>query len=346
MGDVRTTRAGELPLTSKERRLKRRRLLTAIAISVVVVVIAGFVIPVNQRVIASGYVAAEHYAEVRSPAVGTVAKILAQSGARVKEGDVLVQLESAGEQATLEEASSQVQKAEAELSRRESEITERKRRLIEDITVAKLRLQNAVSRLVRTQELMAKGLVAGSALEDDKLKEDLARAEVQSLTNTDLTVFDKELMVLRRELQARREMVDHAEAVIRARDIRAPISGQVLRYEFAVGELVRPDTVLMEIFGGDRQILKLRVLERHAARVAVGNRYLAQLAPYRGWKRVWFAGEVQHLRNVIQSEAQSTYRVAYCSFDPQGRNVPPGTTAEAKIYCGKTCFWFFLFGLN
>ena len=346
MGDVRTTRDGVLPLTSKERRLQRRRLLLLIVIGAVLVISAGFVIPVNQYIMASGYVTTERYAEVRSPAIGTVAKILAQSGMRMQEGDVLVQLDSTEAQAILEETISQVQKAEAEISRRAAEITERKRRLAEDIIVAKLRLQNAVSRLVRTRELMAKGLVAGSILEDDQLKEKLARAEVQSLTNTDISVFDKELMVLRHELQARREMVDHAETAIRAREIRAPISGQVLRYEFVVGELVRPDTVLMEIFGGARQILKLRVSERHAARVAVGARYRARLATYRGLRSIWFTGKIQYLRNVIQSEGQTTYRVAYCSFNPKGRTVSPGTTAAAKVYCGQTCFWFFLFGVN
>lgn len=346
MGDVRTTRAGALPLTSKERRLKRRKWAIALTIGAVLALIAGFIIPVDQTVTASGYVTTERYAEIRSPVVGTVAKILVQSGANVQEGDLLVQLDSAGEEAALDETMRQVQKAEAEIARREVEITERKRRLEEDINVARLRLQNTVSRLARTRELMAKGLVAGSALEDDKLKEDLARAELQSLTNTDMSVFAKEMTVLRSELEARREVAERAEAAIRAREIRAPISGQVLRYEFVVGELVRPDTVLMELFGGDRQILKLRISERHATRVAVGNRYLARLASYRGLRRIWFSGEVQYLRNVIQSEGQTTYRVAYCSFDPKGRQVSPGTTAEAKVYCGKTCFWFFLFGLD
>ena len=133
---------------------------------------------------------------------------------------------------------------------------------------------------------------------------------------------------------------------MRSREIRAPIAGQVLRYEFVLGELVRPETLLYEIFGGDKQILKLRILERHALRVAVGNRYYAWLASYRGLQRIRFRGEVQHLRNVIQSDGQATYRVAFCSFDPQNNAVPPGTTAEAKIYYGKTYLWFFLFGLD
>ncbi len=136
------------------------------------------------------------------------------------------------------------------------------------------------------------------------------------------------------------------EARVRAKEIRAPIAGQVLRYEFVIGELVRPETVLCEIFGGSKQVLKLRIAERYATRVAEGQRYQAELAPYRGFQRIWFHGHVQHLRNVIQAEGQKTYRVAYCSFDSDGRKVPPGTTAEARIYYGRSCLWFLLVGLD
>ncbi len=295
---------------------------------------------------ASGYLTTEHYAEVRSPVVGLISNILVQSGAWIKQGDMLVQLNCAEEQASLEEARKQAQKAEAELKQRETQIAEQKRRLSEDIAVANMRLQNAMSRLARTREGMIRGLVAGSVLEDDQLKEQLVRAELDSLLKKDLSLYEKDLTVLRQELESRQDAVARVEAAVRAREIRAPIAGQVLRYEFVLGELVRPETLLYEIFGGDKQILKLRILERHALRVAVGNRYDAWLASYRGLQRVRFRGKVQYLRNVIQSDGQTTYQVAFCSFDPQNHAVPPGTTAEAEIYYGKTCLWFFLFGLD
>lgn len=346
MGHFNTPKSGDLPLTRDERRHRRARVLRISLAAGVLLIALGFAIRVNRPVLATGYVTAEHYAEVRSSTIGTVAQILAQSGVRVAEGDLLVQLDCAGELAAFEEARSQTEKAEAELTRRTAEIAEQKRRLNEDIAVAALRLQNSTSRLERTREMLTRGLVAGSALEDDTLKANLGRAELASLTNRDLTVFDKEIEVLRRELEARREAAARMDAGVKARQVRAPIAGQALRYDFVIGELVRPDTVLYEIFGGDKQILKLRVAERHAARVAPGNRYVAWLGPYRGLQRVRFKGEVLQLRNVIQSEGQTTYRVAYCSFDPGGRVVPPGATAEARIYCGKTCLWLFLFGLD
>ena len=39
-------------------------------------------------------------------------------------------------------------------------------------------------------------------------------------------------------------------------------------------------------------------------------------------------------------------RLAYCSFDAGDREIPPGTTAEARIYYGKSCLWLYLFNLD
>lgn len=335
-----------MPPPQKERRLKRLRILTLIVLFALLVFAAGFVIQVDQYVRVAGYVTAEQYAEIRAPVVGTVRKIYEQSGARVKERDLLLQLDNAEEQAVLEEAKSRIEKAEAELVRGEVEIAEEKKRLAEDIAVAGLRLENAQSRLARSKEMYAKEAITLTVLEDDMLKEQLARAELSALTNRDLSIYEKQLTVLRQELEARYDTAERADVGVRAREIKAPIAGQILRYDFVVGELVKPEMVLFEIFGGDKLILKLRIPERYATCVSVGNRYSAELMPYRGLKSFSFGGTVERLRNVIQTEGQQTYRVAFCSFDPKNYNVPPGTTAEAKIYYGKTCFWFFLFGLH
>lgn len=335
-----------MPPTSKENRLRSKRLLTATGVAFGIILLAGFIIPVNQYVRALGYVTSDQYAEIRSSHAGRVEKIIVQSGAHVKEGDLLLQLDASEALAVLDESKSRAQKAEAELVRRETEIMEEKRRLAEDIAVANLRLSNVVNRLERSRELFNKQFVTAAALEDDQLKVQLTMAELGTLTNKDLSVYDDQIHVLRQELEARHDAMEGAEVTVRAREIRAPLAGQILRYEFVVGEMVMPETILFEIFGGDRLILKLRIPEQHATRVEVGNHYSAKLSSYRGLKGIYFEGTVERLRNVIQSEGQQTYRVVFCSFDPQNYNVPPGTTAEAKIYCGKTCLWFFLFNVH
>lgn len=127
--------------------------------------------------------------------------------------------------------------------------------------------------------------------------------------------------------------------------VQAPISGEAIRYEFAVGESVSPDMVLYEIFGGGKQILTLRVDEQYATLVAPGQPYRAELLAYSGSRHVRFEGRVEKMRNVIQAENRKTYRIAHCSFDAMGYEAPAGSTAEARIRVGRSPFWKSLFGI-
>ncbi len=346
MGDYRTTTGEVRPLTATEKKRRRRLWFLGVAALVAALVLIGCLVKVPRHVLALGDVTTEEYAEVRPAVVGTVAEILVDSGENIDKGDLLVRLDCAEEQATLEELQSRVNQVEAELIRRQAEIKESKRELTENIKIAKLRVQNTLSKLDRSRELIAKGLIAASVLDDEKLKHELAQAELASLLGKDKTIYDKELVVLKQELAARRDAVVRAEAQLRNKEIRAPIGGQALRYEFVIGELVRPENVLHEIFGGDKQVLKLQIDERHATRVAEGQRYEAELASYRGLNTIVFQGHVASLRNVIQAEGQKRFRVVYCDFNPGTTVVPPGTTAEAKIFYGKSALWFFLFSVE
>ncbi|MDX9981524.1 MAG: hypothetical protein RBU25_15990 [Lentisphaeria bacterium] len=368
MGDIRTTIGEDLPLSRK--RARRRRWLFTCGTLLVIggVVAAGIFIKVERYATASGYVTTEEYAEVRPGTTGTVAEILARTGDLVEAGQLLVQLNAEQEQASFEEAQRRVDRAQADLERREAEIAvdlerrqvalaEQKRNHADAVNIARLQLQNAQAKLALTKQLVERGLKAKTALDDEELKEKLAQAELASLLAKDLAIYDlllakdqatyqSEIRAMHQELRGLKDAVNRAEAQVRARQIRAPIAGHILRYEFVVGELVRPETVLYEIFGGEEQVLKLRVGERHAARLVPGQRYSAILAPYRGVKTIYFKGELQSLRNVIQAEGKSTYRVAYCDFHNQGFAISPGTTAEARIYYGHSCLWFYLFNID
>lgn len=368
MSDYRTTVGESKPLPPKTARRRRWLILLLVLAVLGGIAYTGMAVKLDRYVMASGYVTTREYAEVRPAAAGTVAEIVASSGTLVQKGEILVRLDAEEEQATYEEAKRRVQKMEVELNRRRTEvettlersrlgIEEQKRNHKDAIEIARLQLRDAQTKLARTKELVDRGLKAGSALEDDKLKEELVQTQLASLLARDLTLYEAlverdrsaymtEIRAMEEELNALNDAVRRTEARLRAKEIRAPISGQVLRYEFVIGELVRPETVLYEIFGGDQLVLKLRVAERHAARVNVGQRYRAVLPPYSGLQKVYFTGTIELLRNVIQAEGQTTYRVAYCSFDAKDYTVQPGTTAEARLYYGRSCLWFYLLNID
>ena len=344
MGDFRTTTGQPPPITRRDQVHRRRRRIGIALGSAIILFLIGFVIRMNREIAAAGYVTSEHYAEVRPAVVAAVSQILVRSGQRVNAGDLMVQFDNAEEQATLEEARSQLRKVEAELARREADIEERKRQYQQDIAVARLHLEHADARLERTRELSAKGLAPGKSVEDDLLNKKVSEAELDALLGRDESLPFKELAVLKQEVESRRDAVGRAEARLRSRQVRAPISGRVVRYEFVVGELVKPDLVLYEIFGGDERILKLRIPERFATLVEPGDTYRAELVPYRR-RGVEFSGQVLRLRDVIQAEDRTTYRTATCTFEDNGYSVPPGTSAEARIHIGRSSLWATLFGI-
>jgi len=345
MGDYRTTVGEPPPLTQRERRRQRLKLVSIVAGVAVFLLALGLLIRVNRYVVATGYVTTEDYAEVRPATQGAVVGILVDSGGDVAAGDLLVQLDDSQEQALRDEAASRVRKMEAEFAKRKAEADEEKRQRDNQVSRAGLRLQHAASKLELARELNAKGLASGRALEDAELNEKLVRSELEALVNRDETLPQKELEVLREEVAACRDAFARADARVMARQIRAPLSGKVVRYGFVVGELVRPDTVLYEVFGGEKQILRLRVPERFATRVAPGQHYRAELLPYSGLIGVRFKGRIESLRDVIETENQKTYRVADCSFDARKYTVPPGTTAEARIRVGRSPLLISLFGI-
>ena len=176
----------------------------------------------------------------------------------IEAGDLLVDLDKGESQAELEEARSRSQKNAADLERLRLDAVEAERQHRQALTKALAQYEYSAARLTRTRELLAKGLVAGSALEDDQLKDKLAESDLRTLEKRDLATFQRQIEVLQRELEAGEKTITKLEARLRTKEIRAPIAGQILRYEFVPGQMVTPDQVLMEIFGGP-MVLKARI---------------------------------------------------------------------------------------
>ncbi len=346
MGEYRNTKGEKRPATVRERRSLRNRILWYVLLGLLLVGTAGKLIKVKHRVPAAGYVTTAEYAEVRAPAAGRVQRIAASSGDSVHQGDLLVQLEDAAEQAQLAETKRQAERGQAELELREAELSQQKRERESRIAIAELALEHARQRLATTTQLSEKGLASGRDLMEDTFRVRMAETEYQTLKKYDITLAKRQVDVLRRQVDALREAVARARANLEMRAIRAPIDGRLLRHTFYIGEVVRPDMVLYEVFGGEDLILKLRVPEKYAARVATNQAVRAQL---RTEKRLlipyWFHGHVAAMRDAIQVDGPRTYRVVYCPFDPRGRHIPPGATADAQICVGRASLWRNLFDL-
>ncbi len=345
MGEYRTSHEEALPPTAREKRAWVWKTLVTVVLVCAAIGYGGHRMQLNRYAPATGYVTTEQYAEVRAPVAGRVTAIHAGSGDTVSAGMLLVQLDDAEQRGAEAEAQVGVHKAEAELAYREADLADRRREYDSRIASAKLALDYAGERIEITRKLTEKGLASSRELADDAYKLKQAEAEHSRLSHGDTSLDGRQVEIFRQERAARLEAVLRAHAAVEARAVCAPLDGRLLRHPFFVGEVVRPDTLLYEVFGGPQLVLKLRVPERYAAKVMPGQPLRAQLRSFKTILGDWVHGTVVEARDVIQTEGPQAYRVVYCSFDPGGRVVQPGTTADAEIRIGRSSFWAALLGL-
>ncbi len=345
MGLFRSTRGEQIPLTSRTRRFKLLRVLFITVVITVAIIAAGYFIQLNRYAPASGYLTTDHYAEIRSPVSGQVVAIDATSGQHVLKGALLVRLDDTLQRADVAEREKALLKSQAELALREAELADKRRQIEHQIEAAELTREHAEARLKLTRQLAERGLAAARELNDDTYQLKSAETELRRLRAFDVTVDERQIDVLRRETEARLEALHRAEADLERMTIRAPIDGLLSRYSFYLGEVVRPEDLLYEIFGGTNLVLKLRVPERYATKIASGQSIRVLLTAEKTILPHYLHGRIEVLRDVIQTDGDAAYRLVYCSLDTQGRPIPPGATGEADILYGRDNFWITLLGL-
>ena len=371
MGDIRTTKGMTPPESKTSRRRKAARRILVAVLAVGAVVGLGFAIRIPRYASATGYATTQGYAEVRSATSGRVAEILVTSGQDVKKGDILLRLDDKAERAAVAEAEGQVsdatghvaearnnvEKGASELALREAAARESRRLHDVALAEAELDVSQTETRLERTRQLHERGLASGGKLSDDTFAYKKALSRLESLRAADLTLEEKQLAVLRQDIESRRDSLARAEAslaraeaaleraraTLAERSVAAPANGRAVRYTFYVGELLRPDMVLYELFDGEVSLLKLRVPEQYAGKIAPGMPLKATLGTYRTLLPTRFHGKVEVLRDVVEGSGDNFYRIAYCSLDRNGRDVAPGTSAEARIRYGRSNLWLYIF---
>lgn len=344
MGEYRSTRGEKPPVPSSEKRRKALRNGLRVLIVLVALVCAGIFIQVMRRVPASGYATTSPYAEVRSPITGVIASIEASSGDIVKAGDVLVRLSDEIEKTALQRAEIEEARTQSELVLREAEYAEQLRTHSNNVQVAALSLEYAKKRYEITKQLVEDGVSTKRDLMSDEHQVALCALQFRQLNERDMSVGLRQIDVLRKQLESATAAVRRAQTDLEARIVRAPSEGRLLKHTFYIGEVARADQVLFEIFGQEEKLLRLKVPERYATRIAEG---LPVRAQFRSSKRLvrrnWVSATVGTMRDAIQAEGNETYRIIYCPYSSDGREVPPGTTADAEILIGKVPLWRIVF---
>lgn len=206
--------------------------------------------------------------DVGSTVTGRVAQVRVAEGAQVRQGDVLVQLESEELRAALAQAVASERQAQARLTglRSSGRSAAQAARAQADAT-----LQAASASLARVRQLVADGFYSPAQLDEARRAVDVARAQQLSAQAQILANADAGTDVV--QAQAQLALAQAATVAAQARlaqtDLMAPADARVLVRAVEPGQIVQPGKALLSLaLAGPTQLV-----------AQVDERFLDQLQP-------------------------------------------------------------------
>ena len=190
-----------------------------------------------KSVVATGKIEPITKVELKSKASGIVEKWYADAGDKVKEGQVLVELDRQQIQAAVRESRAALAAAEAN-----------ERAAMADVIRAKADAEGPDVPLLyrayqRAQKMANEGVVSEAALDDAQKAYEMA-VNKRDVARAQLTVNDAKLIQAKAQVQQARATLDRAEEDLRYATITSPITGVVLSRDVEIGDAVSSILVL------------------------------------------------------------------------------------------------------
>ncbi len=323
------------PRAAARSRLRPRWIVLIVVVTLVAALAALALAPTTRWVRGDGYVTTDLEAELRPSVEGVVARVLRRTGDQLAEGDPVVQLVDAVERAAVLEARSELAVQQADLARMRAAHALGAQQRAEQLKQAEYRRE-----LIDQELKVILNSDSFSKLEIDRTKVNLAIAEsvARALSATHDAVEAEELRVKEQQIEAAEERIARLQAEVDLRKIVAPVAGTLYLHRFEVGELVKTEHVLGQVFDESTWIAKLRVPERSIPHVRPGQPVEVRLTAYRLAAAVTVPGEVMRVTRVVtpRPTGDGVFYAEVGLQAPAGVELHPGMTLWADIDTGRT----------
>ena len=208
--------------------------------------------------------------DVGSTITGRVAQVLVDEGAAVRQGQKLVRLESDELRAAVAQAQAAERQARARLAGLRSTGRSASRAALDQ---AEATLRAARAELERQQQLVAKGFVSASRVDDARRAVEVAqaqqasaRAQVQASADSGTDIAQAQAQVALAQAATQAARVRLAQA-----DVLAPAAARVLARHVEPGQIVQPGKALLGLALEGPTQLVAPVDERFLDQLAVGQ---------------------------------------------------------------------------
>jgi RND family efflux transporter MFP subunit len=244
-------------------------------------------------------------AVVAPPVGGIVTNAIPRIGQRVTQGQLIVRLQqtpTAAETAQIQVANTQLQ---IENTRLEAE----RRRLVQAEVEAAARLEEATHDLARSQRLYEKKAYSAKALEADEL---------------DRTAKAAQLEAVRAQLRVLQGVAPPPSSSGSDYEVRAPISGTIVRVSKSGGEQVAAGEAVVEIVAMDTVWVEAPIFEKDLGRVSRQGRAIFTTAAFPDKE---FQGQLVHISKVVDEQS----RTATAIFEVSNRSEELSIGMQANL---------------
>lgn len=339
-------------------------------ITIVVLLVWASFAKIDQVTRASGSViASARTQEIQSSEGGILTQLLVKEGDNVKKGQLLVILEEARAQASVDNSATKIAALKAKISRLEAEIfnkpliftsdvqkypeymqnqkdlyMRRKQAIDQDVMALQNMLQLARQELAMNEPLLKYGDVSQADI--IKLQRQVADLEAQ-INNKRNKYFEEaqaELTKAQEDLQAEEEQLRDRAQVLQQKRLTAPTDGKVNNIEVTtIGGVVKPGDIIMQLLPTSSDlIIEAKVTPADIAYVKEGQSAKVKLDAYDYSIFGAMNGEVTYISpdTLIEKTAKGEVpyyrvqiRIKQAEFQDRGKDIVirPGMTATVEI---------------
>jgi RND family efflux transporter MFP subunit len=261
---------------------------------------------------------------------GTVARVLAQDGARVKDGQLLVELDHTQLDAQVESTRAQLDGARARLAMVQTATRPQQLAQAEAaLAQAAAALELAKKQYARQQQLYEAGVISKAAL--DSAEAQLSQAQAAYDTAAEAVSLAKE-GARKEDIQAAQAVVKQLEAALTLAEdqarkalIKAPFAGKVTQVLPKEHEMVAPGTPVLGLVDDSRMEVIVGVNAETVAKLEVGRKVTVRVEAL----DAEFAGKVEALG--VKGDTDTGSFPIKLSVVNADRRILSGMTAEVTL---------------
>lgn len=264
---------------------------------------------------------------VGSQVTGTIKALYADFNSKVKEGQVIAQIDPSIFEAQVAQAKANVSHAQANLAVAQSNLKNAQANLAK----AEVAVADAQRTLDRNKELLERKVIAQATLDTSQANYDSAVAQ-REIARAQLESAQSQVASSQAQLEQAKASLRLAETNLRYTTIRSPVNGIVISRNVDVGQTVAASLQAPTLFTIAKDLTQMQVntnvSEADIGRIEVGQEATFTVDAYPDRT---FHGKVSEIRNAPQTIQNVVTYDVIIQVDNRDLKLKPGMTANVSI---------------